>query len=139
MTKKVFSIDTLPGVQRDGTFFDKNYYSDGRWVRFQRGRPRKILGFRSISNKLTGISRGIFVNSEDGVNTIFSGHESGLQTLTVDNNGVGSGLVDFEFGGSIVTIGAINGGSGYANNTYSNVSLISLTGDGSGEIGRAHV
>ena len=97
MTKKVFSIDTLPSVQRDGTFFDKNYYSDGRWVRFQRGRPRKILGFRSISNKLTGISRGIFVNSEDGVNTIFSGHESGLQTLTVDNNGVGSGLVDFEF------------------------------------------
>ena len=72
MTKKVFSIDTLPGIQRDGTFFDKNYYSDGRWVRFQRGRPRKILGFRSISNKLTGISRGIFVNSEDGVNTIFS-------------------------------------------------------------------
>ena len=36
MTQKVFSIDTLPGVQRDGTFLDKNYYTDGKWVRFQR-------------------------------------------------------------------------------------------------------
>lgn len=139
MTKKVFSIDTLPGVQRDGTFFDKSYYSDGRWVRFQRGRPRKIGGFRSISNKLQGISRGIFVNSEDGVNTIFSGHESGIQTLTVDNNGVGSGLVDFEFGGSIVTISTINGGSGYTDNTYANVSLISVTGDGSGAVANVTV
>lgn len=138
MTKKVFSIDTLPGIQRDGTFFDKNFYSDGRWVRFQRGRPRKILGFRSISNKLTGISRGVFVNSEDGVNTIFSGHESGLQTLTVDNNGVGSGLVDFEFGGSIVTIGTINGGSGYTNNNYANVSLIS-SGVGTGAVANVTV
>ena len=138
MTKKVFSIDTLPGIQRDGTFFDKNFYSDGRWVRFQRGRPRKILGFRSISNKLTGISRGVFVNSEDGVNTIFSGHESGLQTLTVDNNGVGSGLVDFEFGGSIVTIGTINGGSGYTNNTYANVTLIS-SGVGTGAVANVTV
>jgi hypothetical protein len=139
MTKKVFSIDTLPGIQRDGTFFDKSYYSDGRWVRFQRGRPRKVLGFRSISNKLTGISRGVFVNSEDGTNTIFSGHESGLQTLTVDNNGVGSGLVDFSFGGSILTIGSINGGSGYTNNTYANVSLISLTGDGTGAVANVTV
>jgi hypothetical protein len=139
MTKKVFSIDTLPGIQRDGTFFDKSYYSDGRWVRFQRGRPRKVLGFRSISNKLTGISRGVFVNSEDGTNTIFSGHDSGLQTLTVDNNGVGSGLVDFSFGGSILTIGSINGGSGYTNNTYANVSLISLTGDGTGAVANVTV
>jgi hypothetical protein len=138
MTKKVFSIDTLPGIQRDGTFFDKNFYSDGRWVRFQRGRPRKILGFRSISNKLTGISRGVFVNSEDGVNTIFSGHESGLQTLTVDNNGVGSGLVDFEFGGSIVTIGTINGGSGYTNGSYANVTLTS-SGDGTGAVANVTV
>ena len=138
MTKKVFSIDTLPGIQRDGTFFDKNFYSDGRWVRFQRGRPRKILGFRSISNKLQGISRGIFVNSEDGVNTIFSGHESGLQTLTVDNNGVGSGLVDFEFGGSIVTIGTINGGSGYTNGSYANVTLTS-SGVGTGAVANVTV
>ena len=43
MTKKVFSLDTKPGIQRDGTVFDKQFYNDGRWVRFQRGRPRKNL------------------------------------------------------------------------------------------------
>ena len=49
MTAKVFAIDTLPGIQRDGTYFDKNFYTNGRWVRFQRGRPRKILGYRAIT------------------------------------------------------------------------------------------
>jgi hypothetical protein len=57
----------------------------------------------------------------------------------VDNNGVGSGLVDFSFGGSILTIGSINGGSGYTNNTYANVSLISLTGDGTGAVANVTV
>ena len=30
MTQKVFSIDTQPGIQRDGTYFDKNFYTDGK-------------------------------------------------------------------------------------------------------------
>jgi hypothetical protein len=34
MAKKVFALDTKPGVQRDGTVFDKQVYNDGRWVRF---------------------------------------------------------------------------------------------------------
>lgn len=52
MTTKVFSLDTMPGIQRDGTVFDKQFYNDGEWVRFQRGRPRKILGYRVISDQL---------------------------------------------------------------------------------------
>lgn len=95
MTKKVFSIDTLPGVQRDGTFFDKNFYSDGRWVRFQRGRPRKIGGYRSITNDAFGYSRGIYVNSVDGNNQIFNGYNNGLEVINIDNNGVGSGVNEF--------------------------------------------
>ena len=75
MTKKVFSIDTQPGVQRDGTYFDKNFYSDGKWVRFQRGRPRKVGGYRAITTTADGLSRGIYVNSEDGINKIFNGYD----------------------------------------------------------------
>ena len=30
MTKKVFALDTKPGVQRDGTVFDKQFYNSGR-------------------------------------------------------------------------------------------------------------
>jgi len=94
MTKKVFSIDTLPGVQRDGTFLDKNYYTDGRWVRFQRGRPRKMGGYREITANLAGPSRGIFVNPQTSFNNVFSGYSDGLQKLPIDNNGVGGGIVD---------------------------------------------
>lgn len=95
MTKKVFALDTQPGVQRDGTVFDKQFYNDGRWVRFQRGRPRKVGGYREIVSNLAGISRGIFVNPQQGFNIVFSGYSDGLQKLPIDNNGIGSGLVDF--------------------------------------------
>jgi hypothetical protein len=61
VTKKVFALDTKPGIQRDGTLFDKEFYVDGQWVRFQRGRPRKIGGYRQITDSLAGPSRGIFV------------------------------------------------------------------------------
>lgn len=92
MSKKVFSLDTKPGVQRDGTFFDKQFYTDGRWVRFQRGRPRKMGGYRQITSGLPGISRGIYVNPQQNFNNVFSGYSEGLTVLPVDNNGVGSGL-----------------------------------------------
>ena len=95
MTAKVFALDTQPGIQRDGTLFDKAFYVDGQWVRFQRGRPRKIGGFREISCDISGISRGIYVNAQNGFNQIFNGYNNGLQTLTINNNGVGAGIVDF--------------------------------------------
>lgn len=95
MTAKVFSLDTQPGIQRDGTIFDKQFYNDGEWVRFQRGRPRKIGGYRVISDQLTGPSRGIWVNPQNAFTSIFSGYNDGLQVLTIDNNGVGAGVGDF--------------------------------------------
>jgi hypothetical protein len=95
MTAKVFALDTLPGIQRDGTVFDKQFYNDGKWVRFQRGRPRKMLGYRQITNQMTGPSRGIWVSSQNNFTSIFSGYNNGLQVLSIDQNGVGSGISDF--------------------------------------------
>jgi hypothetical protein len=95
MSAKVFSLDTQPGIQRDGTVFDRVFYTDGEWVRFQRGRPRKIGGFRVISGQLTGPSRGIWVNPQNAFTSIFSGYNDGLQVLTIDNNGVGAGVGNF--------------------------------------------
>ena len=95
MTAKVFALDTKPGIQRDGTVFDMDFYTDGRWVRFQRGRPRKMGGYRLISKQLTGPSRGMWMNPNDGINRVFSGYSSGLQELTIDNNGVGAGVTEF--------------------------------------------
>jgi hypothetical protein len=95
MTAKVFQLDTKPGIQRDGTIFDRISYNDGRWVRFQRGRPRKVGGYAVISDQMTGPSRGVWANPNNGFNQIFSGYNNGLQSLSVDNNGVGAGITNY--------------------------------------------
>ena len=95
MTKKVFALDTAAGIQRDGTVLDKTFYNDGRWVRFQRSRPRKILGYRQITASLAGPSRGIYVNPQNNFNYVFNGYSDGLQVLPITNTGVGSGITDF--------------------------------------------
>ena len=96
MTKKVFALDTKPGIQRDGTVLDKEFYNDGRWVRFQRGRPRKILGVRQITNNIAGISRGIYVSVQNAFNYVFNGYSDGLQVVPVSNEGVGSAVTNIE-------------------------------------------
>jgi len=130
MGKKVFALDTKPGIQRDGTYFDKDFYTDGKWVRFQRGRPRKIGGYRAITTQSQGLSRGIYVNSEDGVNKIFNGYQSGIEITDIDNNGIGSGTTQMRFGGKVLTLGTIVGGSGYTNGSYTGVALSGGTGSG---------
>jgi hypothetical protein len=133
MTEKVFALDTQPGIQRDGTVFDKSFYSDGQWVRFQRGRPRKMLGYSQITNLLAGPSRGIFQDSTSGLSRIYSGFENGLQVVALNNVGVGSSTNDFTFGGKILTLSSIiSGGTNYTNGTYKNIPLTTTTGIGSG-------
>jgi hypothetical protein len=95
MTKKVFGLDTQPGIQRDGTMIDKNYYTEGRWVRFQRGRPRKMGGYREIVSNLAGPSRGIFIDPDDAFNTVYNGYSDGLQSVQISQAGIGSGVNDF--------------------------------------------
>ena len=94
MTQKVFALDTKPGIQRDGTIFDKEFYNDGRWVRFQRGRPRKIAGYREIVNDMAGPSRGIYVIPENNFNNVYNGYSDGLQLIPINNVGIGSGVTD---------------------------------------------
>ena len=92
MTVKVISLNIKPGIQRDGTEFDAPVFVDGKWVRLQRGRPRKIGGYKGIFQNASGISRGMILNSENGLNYIYSGYSDGLQEWqTDDDDGVGSG------------------------------------------------
>jgi hypothetical protein len=131
MTKKVFALDTKPGIQRDGTLFDKEFYVDGQWVRFQRGRPRKIGGYRQITDTLAGPSRGIFVVPRSNFSNVYSGYSDGLQVLPISNNGIGSGIVDIKFGGALTAIQIISGGTLYTDGTYAGVPLSYVTsGDG---------
>ena len=95
MTKKVFGLDTQPGIQRDGTVTDRNFYNNGQWVRFQRARPRKILGYKSIVDNLAGPSRGIYVDPDNQFSTVYSGYDAGLQSVQINDLGIGSGVLDF--------------------------------------------
>ena len=95
MTKQIYQIVTKAGIQRDGTLFDSIYYRDGQWVRFQRGRPRKIGGYREITNGMAGPSRGIYVSPQSGYTVVFNGYSDGLQSIPVNNDGIGAGIVDW--------------------------------------------
>ena len=51
-------LKSNPGIKRDGTKYEGDFYVDGQWMRFQRGLPRKMGGYRSNNKDLTEISRG---------------------------------------------------------------------------------
>ena len=92
MTAKVVALRIPPGIQRDGTRFDSIIYVDGKWVRFQRGRPRKMGGYKGVFLDATGISRGMAMTAVNGFNYVVSGFSDNLeQWVTDSDDGVGSG------------------------------------------------
>lgn len=46
MAANLFPLIYNPGIQRDGTTFQSEYCTDGQWIRFQRGKIKKIGGMR---------------------------------------------------------------------------------------------
>lgn len=92
LTLKVALLNIAPGIQRDGTQFAAPSYTDGQWVRFQRGRPRKILGYNAIFLNAPNISRGMVMQSQDGINYVYSGDSNYLNGWqTGSSGGVGFG------------------------------------------------
>ena len=77
-------LRSQPGIKRDGTKFEGDFYVDGQWVRFQRGLPRKIGGYRSISKYLTEISRGFMSFTQQLLQYCHSGGPSTLECFTID-------------------------------------------------------
>lgn len=69
--RPIDQINAKAGFSRDGTQLDNNSFIDGQWCRFQRGRPKKMGGYRAISDNLTGIVRGSFVYTRNGLNLIY--------------------------------------------------------------------
>lgn len=131
MTAKVVTLQVGPGIQRDGTVFASVSYVDGKWVRFQYGRPRKIAGYNGAFLNASGISRGMIMSAENGLNYVISGYDNGIEQWTTDNdNGVGFGPTPVEPVGSVATIGITNQGTGYTNGTYTGVSIVTAAGTG---------
>lgn len=85
-----FIFDFTAGVQRDGTELSNNIYTDALWCRFQRGQPRKIGGYKALTQNLKGISRALHQQSLSGFTYINSGHAAGVELVTVDNDELAS-------------------------------------------------
>jgi hypothetical protein len=73
-------IKSSPGVKRDGTPFEGSEYTDGQWMRFNdRGRPRKMNGYRLMNSGVPGVPRGLHVHRLNNVVRIHAGHSAGIQ------------------------------------------------------------
>lgn len=78
-------LRSQPGIKRDGTKFEGEFYTDGQWVRFQRGLPRKILGYRSTNKNLSEISRGFTSFTQQLLQYCHSGGATKLERFTLDS------------------------------------------------------
>lgn len=96
MTAKtnIFTLSSKPGIKRDGTDLDNEFCQDGQWVRWQRGRPKKMGGYRAMSSALTGPARNVLVDARASGNTAHVFSPWGVQQLAFDFDGAGAGIVD---------------------------------------------
>ena len=85
MAETTIVLKSLAGIKRDGTRYDGDFYIDGQWVRFQRGLPRKIGGYRSISKYLTEISRGFNSFTQQSLQYCHSAGASTVERFTIDS------------------------------------------------------
>ncbi len=84
-----YPIVSQPGIKRDGTELDGNFYADSNWVRFRLGRPKKMGGFREIQNGLDGPIRHMYIHSKHPEHIIYNFSGTGIQCVLVDNEAVG--------------------------------------------------
>ena len=94
MASALYLFDSSPGIRRDGTELDSPFCSDGEWVRFQRGKPRKMGGYRAVSQIANGPVRSLFVDSRNGINSMHYFSQWGIQRQEFDANGSGSSIAD---------------------------------------------
>lgn len=87
MAETTIVLRSEPGIKRDGTKFDGNFYTDGQWVRWQRGLPRKMGGYKSTQKYLTEISRGFSNFTQMNYIYCHSGGRSTLERFTIDATG----------------------------------------------------
>lgn len=80
-------LRSAPGIKRDGTEFEGENYIDGKWCRFQRGLPRKIGGYRSITQSLTEKIYGMESYTTGGINYLHLGSASLLEQVRVSSSG----------------------------------------------------
>jgi hypothetical protein len=85
-------LRSAPGVTRDATRFNAQAHSDARWCRWDNGLPRKIGGYRRITNELAAPATGIHSFSRNGETYIHVGTAEGIQQIRINPAGVVTGV-----------------------------------------------
>ena len=114
MAASVVVLKSGAGIKRDGTIFEGDFYIDGEWVRFQRGLPRKIWGYRAISLYLPQIVRGLSTFVQNQLVYTHAGSEDTVKRFTINGSFIPSVVsdrtpVDVSATGTVLLTG---GGSG---------------------------
>ena len=86
MAEQIVTIRSQPGIKRDGTKFEGDQYVDGSWVRFQRGLPRKIGGYRSINKYIEGLPRALHEYTQDSLTYLHLGSANLVEPLYIDGS-----------------------------------------------------
>ena len=86
MAEQIVQIKSAPGIKRDGTRFEGDQYVDGQWVRFQRGLPRKIGGYRSINKFLRGLPRTLHEYTQDLLTYVHAGSANRVERFYIDGS-----------------------------------------------------
>lgn len=94
MAPRPVHIKSLAGVKRDGTRYEGDFYIDAQWMRFQRGLPRKMGGYRQVTNNVSGLNRGMFTSAQN--NNLYTqiGSAKYLEQIVIDQNGNPSPVYD---------------------------------------------
>lgn len=94
MADNIVRIASQPGIKRDGTKFEGDNYVDGRWVRFQRGLPRKMGGYRAINKYLQGLVRSLYVYTQNQLTYVHAGSADLVERFYIDGSNNTSVIVD---------------------------------------------
>lgn len=86
MQANLYPIIYNPGIQRDGTQFQGDYCLDGQWIRFQRGRVKKIGGMKGITPQapIANATNLTIVPWQEGGEDVltFISHREGIAVIT---------------------------------------------------------
>jgi hypothetical protein len=94
MPAKTYSLNFVPGIQRDGTGFSSRKWSDGQWCRFYRTLPQKMGGYKQIITTDEVVSGCLVVNN-GSTYSVYIGTQTKIQFFQIDQEGVPiGGLVD---------------------------------------------
>lgn len=94
MAPRPVHIKSLAGVKRDGTRYEGDFYIDAKWMRFQRGLPRKMGGYRLITSNVSELNRGMFTSTINNMLYTQIGSANYLEQIAIDQNGNPSPVYD---------------------------------------------